>query len=193
MLNLLLFGPPGSGKGTQSELLAKHYGLEHISTGDLLREEVAKGNERSHEIDKLISAGNLVPDEMILEILFDHIDQLGEKRGIILDGFPRTHRQAEELVKEFANRQWPIPLLVALEVDEEELLQRLLERGKVSGRSDDNEATIRDRFRVYHQQSEPVIAFFHQQKHPITEVQGVGGIDEVTERLINSIDQYISQ
>lgn len=193
MLNLLLFGPPGSGKGTQSELLAEHYGLEHVSTGDLLREEVAKGTDLSRQIDELISVGKLVPDEMILEILFDHIDHMGDKKGIILDGFPRTRRQSEELVAEFNARNWPIPLLVVLDVEEDELLQRLLERGKASHRSDDNEETIRNRFEVYHQQSEPVITHFKNTNSPIIEVDGVGGINEVTAKLIEGIDQYRSQ
>lgn len=193
MLNLLLFGPPGSGKGTQSELLADHYGLEHISTGDLLREEVAKGTELSHDIEALISVGKLVPDHLILDLLFKHINQMGNKKGLILDGFPRTYRQAEELVKEFNTRQWPIPLLVALDVEEEELLQRLLERGKISGRSDDHEETIRGRFKVYHEQSEPVIQYFKESHSPMIEIEGVGAIEEVTENLVRGIDQFISE
>ncbi|MDO5017416.1 MAG: adenylate kinase [Porphyromonas sp.] len=193
MLNILLFGAPGSGKGTQSKLLAEHYGLDHISTGDLLREEVAKDNELSHKIDALISVGNLVPDEWILDLLFKHIDGLEGKKGIILDGFPRTYRQAEELVKQFNLRNWPIPLLVALDVKEDELMQRLVERGKTSGRSDDNEETIKERFKIYHKQSEPVIEFFKETDSPIIEIYGQGAVDEVTHNLIRGIDGFIER
>ena len=156
-------------------------------------EEVAKGTELSQDIEALISVGKLVPDHLILDLLFKHINQMDGKKGLILDGFPRTYHQAEELVKEFNARQWPIPLLVALDVEEEELLERLLERGKVSGRSDDHEETIRGRFKVYHEQSEPVIQFFKESHSPMIEIEGVGAIDEVTANLVRGIDQFIKE
>lgn len=193
MRNLILFGAPGSGKGTQSQFLAEHYGIEHISTGDLLREEVANGGPLAHEIDALISVGKLVPDELILNLLFSHINKIEDFKGVILDGFPRTVVQAEELLAEFSTRQWPMPLLVDMEVPESELMNRLLERGKVSGRSDDNKDTIQKRFKVYHEQSEPVIKYFKETNAPLVVVNGLGTIDEITHNLISSIDAYYKE
>lgn len=189
MLNLLIFGAPGSGKGTQSKFLARHYGIEHISTGDLLREEVAKDSEMGHEIEALISRGNLVPDELILRILFDHINGIKDYKGLILDGFPRTIVQAEELVKEFDKKGWKIPLLVVLEVPEEELMERLLERSKVSGRTDDNRETISNRFHIYRNQSEPIISYFKEYGYPLVSINGEGSIEEITQKLIQGIDK----
>lgn len=193
MRNLILFGAPGSGKGTQSKFLAEHYGIEHISTGDLLREEVAKGGELAEEINALISVGKLVPDEMILTLLFEHINAIEDFQGLILDGFPRTVVQAEKLIEEFEKRSWPLPLLVDMEVHEDELMQRLLERGKVSGRSDDNKETIQKRFTVYHQQSEPVIKHFQKTESPLVVVNGIGTIEEITSKLITAIDDFYSK
>lgn len=193
MRNLILFGAPGSGKGTQSKFLAEHYGIEHISTGDLLREEVAKGGELAEEINALISVGKLVPDEMILTLLFEHINAIEDFQGLILDGFPRTVVQAEKLIEEFEKRSWPLPLLVDMEVHEDELMQRLLERGKVSGRSDDNKETIQKRFTVYHQQSEPVIKHFQKTESPLVVVNGIGTIEEITSKLIAAIDDFYSK
>ncbi|MBR8785429.1 adenylate kinase [Porphyromonas levii] len=190
MLNLLIFGAPGSGKGTQSKFLAEHYGIEHISTGDLLRGEVAKGSEMGHKVEALISQGNLVPDELILKILFDHINNIKNYKGLILDGFPRTIVQAKELIREFQDRSWKLPLLVALDVPEGQLMERLLVRSKVSGRSDDNEETISKRFRVYREQSEPIISYFKEQDYPLVSINGEGTIEGITQRLIDGIDKY---
>ncbi|MBR8713974.1 adenylate kinase [Porphyromonas levii] len=190
MLNLLIFGAPGSGKGTQSKFLAEHYGIEHISTGDLLRGEVAKGSEMGHKVEALISQGNLVPDELILKILFDHINNIKNYKGLILDGFPRTIVQAKELIREFQDRSWKLPLLVALDVPEGQLMERLLVRSKVSGRSDDNEETISKRFRVYREQSEPIISYFEEQDYPLVSINGEGTIEGITQRLIDGIDKY---
>lgn len=190
MLNLLIFGAPGSGKGTQSKFLAEHYGIEHISTGDLLRGEVAEGSEMGHKVEALISQGNLVPDELILKILFDHINNIKDYKGLILDGFPRTIVQAKELIREFQDRSWKLPLLVALDVPEGQLMERLLVRSKVSGRSDDNEETISKRFRVYREQSEPIISYFEEQDYPLVSINGEGTIEGITQRLIDSIDKY---
>lgn len=193
MLNLLMFGAPGSGKGTQSKFLAEHYGVEHISTGDLLREEVARDSEMGHEIEALISHGNLVPDALILRILFDHINNINDYKGLILDGFPRTIVQAEELIEEFQKRKWKLPLLVVLDVPEEQLMERLLARSKVSGRSDDNKKTIGNRFKIYREQSEPIISYFKEHKYPIVSIHGEGTIEEITQKLIQGIDQYAKQ
>ncbi|MBR8704096.1 adenylate kinase [Porphyromonas levii] len=190
MLNLLIFGAPGSGKGTQSKFLAEHYGIEHISTGDLLRGEVAEGSEMGHKVEALISQGNLVPDELILKILFDHINNIKDYKGLILDGFPRTIVQAKELIREFQDRSWKLPLLVALDVPEGQLMERLLVRSKVSGRSDDNEETISKRFRVYREQSEPIISYFEEQDYPLVSINGEGTIEGITQRLIDGIDKY---
>lgn len=191
MLNLLIFGAPGSGKGTQSKFLAEHYGIEHISTGDLLREEVARDSEMGHKIECLISRGNLVPDDLILKILFDHINNFKDYKGLILDGFPRTIVQAEELIREFERRGWRPPLLVALEVPEDLLMERLLYRSEISGRTDDNEETIGNRFQIYRNQSEPIISYFKEHNYPVVSINGEGTIEEITQKLIKSIDKNI--
>lgn len=193
MLNLLIFGAPGSGKGTQSKFIAEHFGIKHISTGDLLRKEVSTNSELGHEIESLISEGHLVPDEMILEILFHQVNQIEDFKGVILDGFPRTLVQAESLIKEFDKRKWSVPLLVVLEVPEEELMTRLLERGKVSGRSDDNEETIRRRFQVYRNQSEPIVSYYKENNLPYASINGLGTIQEITDRLIQGITHHITK
>lgn len=191
MLNLILFGAPGSGKGTQSQRVAKHYGLEHISTGDLLREEVKKGTPLGKEIDTLISSGQFVADNVILDILIKYIDSHHIPKGIILDGFPRTVFQAKEFFKILEERKRSKPILVTLEVNDEELTRRILERGKISGRSDDNEETVRKRLEIYHSTTQPVIDFFKAQNAPSCLIEGVGDIQEVTERIINAVDNVV--
>lgn len=143
-----------------------------------------------HKVEALISQGNLVPDELILKILFDHINNIKDYKGLILDGFPRTIVQAKELIREFQDRSWKLPLLVALDVPEGQLMERLLVRSKVSGRSDDNEETISKRFRVYREQSEPIISYFEEQDYPLVSINGEGTIEGITQRLIDGIDKY---
>lgn len=159
-MNIVIFGAPGSGKGTQSELIIKKHGLHHISTGEVLREEIAKGTELGKIADSYISKGRLVPDELIIEILDDMLTDEMLRKGIILDGFPRTIPQAEALAEILSKRGTGVTAVIGLEVDEEELIERLLKRGKVSGRSDDNKDTIKERIQVYHKNTEPLIDYY---------------------------------
>jgi len=160
MLNIILCGAPGSGKGTQSAFIAEKYGLQHLSTGDVLRSEIAKGSELGKQIDALISKGNLVPDDMMYGVIENYIAGLPKDcKGTIFDGYPRTVAQAESLTK-LLHKYEMDAIMIDLMVDEQLLIQRLIERGKVSGRKDDNLNTIRHRIAVYHQQTEPIAHYY---------------------------------
>ena len=160
MLNIILCGAPGSGKGTQSSFIAQKYGLQHLSTGDVLRAEIAKGSELGQKIDALISKGNLVPDDMMYGVIENYIASLpADCKGTIFDGYPRTVAQAESLAKLLQKYKMEA-IMIDWMVDEQLLIQRLIERGKVSGRKDDNLNTIRHRIAVYHQQTEPVAHYY---------------------------------
>ena len=160
MLNIILCGAPGSGKGTQSDFIVKKYGLQHLSTGDVLRAEIAKGSELGQQIDALISKGNLVPDEMMYGVIDNYLASLpADCKGTIFDGYPRTVAQAEALT-ELLQKYNMEAIMIDLMVDEQLLIQRLIERGKVSGRADDNLNTIRHRIAVYHNQTEPIAHYY---------------------------------
>ena len=160
MLNIILSGAPGSGKGTQSSFIAQKYGLQHLSTGDVLRAEIATGSELGKQIDALISKGNLVPDEMMYGVIENYIAGLPQDcKGTIFDGYPRTVAQAESLTQLLKKYNMDA-IMIDLLVDEQMLIQRLIERGKVSGRADDNLNTIRHRIAVYHQQTEPIAHYY---------------------------------
>lgn len=161
-MNIVIFGAPGSGKGTQSERLIKEYGLHHISTGELLRDHIARGTEIGKVADSYISQGNLIPDELMLELLEHEIDTNSQKtsKGIIFDGFPRTVPQADALKALLARRGSGIHAVVGLEVADDELVDRLVKRGLESGRSDDNIDTIRKRLEVYHRQTSPLREYY---------------------------------
>lgn len=160
MLNIILSGAPGSGKGTQSSFIAQKYGLQHLSTGDVLRAEIATGSELGKQIDALISKGNLVPDEMMYGVIENYIAGLPQDcKGTIFDGYPRTVTQAESLTQLLKKYNMDA-IMIDLLVDEQLLIQRLIERGKVSGRADDNLNTIRHRIAVYHQQTEPIAHYY---------------------------------
>ncbi len=160
MLNIILCGAPGSGKGTQSAFISQKYGLQHLSTGDVLRAEIAKGSELGKQIDALISKGNLVPDELMYGVIENYISSLpADCKGTIFDGYPRTVAQAESLT-ELLKKYNMDAMMIDLMVDEQLLIQRLIERGKVSGRKDDTLNTIRHRIAVYHQQTEPVAHYY---------------------------------
>lgn len=160
MLNIILSGAPGSGKGTQSSFIAQKYGLQHLSTGDVLRAEIATGSELGKQIDALISKGNLVPDEMMYGVIENYIAGLPQDcKGTIFDGYPRTEAQAESLTQLLKKYNMDA-IMIDLLVDEQLLIQRLIERGKVSGRKDDNLNTIRHRIAVYHQQTEPIAHYY---------------------------------
>ena len=155
MFNLVIFGAPGSGKGTQSENLIQNYGLYHISTGDVLRDHIKRGTELGKIADSFISDGKLIPDELMINILADVLDKHTDatRNGVIFDGFPRTIEQAKALKTMLAERGSQVDIVIGLEVPEEELIDRLIKRGKDSGRSDDNLATIKKRLEVFHGQT----------------------------------------
>jgi adenylate kinase len=188
MLNIIICGAPGCGKGTQSDLIVDKYKLTHLSTGDLLRKEIAKKSDLGLEAESYISKGNLVPDKMIIDILSKAIsEQTGNCKGIILDGFPRTVAQAEALETMMANLNKEITLLIDLKVDTQELIERLLLRGKTSGRSDDNMETIKKRLEVYEQKTAPV-SDFYKNKNKYAAVHGMGTIDEIFGRISTVLD-----
>ena len=190
MLNIILCGAPGSGKGTQSDFIVKKYGLQHLSTGDVLRAEIAKGSELGQQIDALISKGNLVPDEMMYGVIDNYLASLpADCKGTIFDGYPRTVSQAESLT-ELLRKYNMEAIMIDLMVDEQLLIQRLIERGKVSGRADDNLNTIRHRIAVYHNQTEP-IAHYYLHNGNYEAVNGNHNMEDVflqIERILNRVN-----
>ena len=187
MLNVVIFGAPGSGKGTQSDYIVEKYGLVHLSTGDILRAEIAKGSEVGKIAEGLISKGHFVPDDVIITILDNAIDQHPTAKGFIFDGFPRTVVQAEALDSLLKKRNLRVSIMLNIDVHQSELVKRLLNRGKTSGRSDDNLATIQERINVYEQKTLPVIQFYDKQgKH--VRIQGTGTMDEVFASICTAID-----
>ncbi len=188
MTNIILFGPPGSGKGTQANLLVERLGLLHISTGDLFRYEMGNNTPLGLEAKSYIEKGELVPDSVTMGMLKNKLDANPNVKGIIFDGVPRTVAQAAILDGQLAARNAEISALIALDVEEEEIVNRLLERGKTSGRSDDqNEATIRNRIKVYHNETAPVFNFYAE-KGKSFKVQGMGSIEEIAQRLADTIN-----
>ena len=187
MLNLVIFGAPGSGKGTQSEILIEQYGLDHISTGDILRGEIKAGSELGKAAKGYIDAGQLVPDGLIIDMIEKVLGERKPKKGIILDGFPRTVAQAEALDALFAKLGTRVHAVLDLQVEEAELIDRLLKRGQESGRSDDNLETIQKRLGVYHAQTAPIAAHYAEQgvHHAI---QGSGAISDITARIARVLD-----
>jgi adenylate kinase len=188
MFNLVLFGPPGSGKGTQSSKIIDHYQLVHISTGDILRAEVNNQTPLGIEARKFMDAGELVPDEVVIGMIGSKLDENTSANGFIFDGFPRTVAQAEALDKLLNFKQNPINLVLSLIVPEEELIARLVNRGKDSGRSDDNEDTARKRFQEYLNKTQPVADFYAQQEK-LVEVEGVGDIEAIYHKISTCIDE----
>lgn len=163
MKNIIIFGAPGSGKGTYSSEIVARYGMGHISTGDVLRAEIKKESELGKLAKGLIEKGQLVPDQLIIDMLAKVYDEQEPGKGVIFDGFPRTIAQAEALKKMLAERKHDMGYMIELDVDEETLLARLLNRAKEEGRADDNEETIKARFKVYHEQTEPLAAWFEKE------------------------------
>ena len=191
MFNLILFGPPGSGKGTQSEKLIAKYGLIHLSTGDLLRSEIADKTPLGMEAKNLMDKGHLVPDEVVVGMISSALDHNLEARGFLFDGFPRTATQAEALDKLLVLKKTAIAIMLALDVSEEELVIRLLKRGETSGRSDDtNEAVIRARIVEYRSKT-AIVADYYKKFNKVVMVKGEGSIDEIFLRLCTEIDQRI--
>lgn len=188
MFNLVIFGAPGSGKGTQSEKLIETYGLFHISTGEVLRDQIAKGTELGKTADKFISNGQLIPDELMVNILSDLLDSNPATRdGVIFDGFPRTIPQAVALNEMLAKRGAQVNAVVGLEVADDELIDRLIKRGVESGRSDDNLETIQKRLAVYHSQTQPLRDFYVNEGKYLA-IKGSGSIDDIFAEIKKSID-----
>jgi adenylate kinase len=188
MLNIVIFGAPGSGKGTQSEKLIEKYGLAHISTGDVLRGEIKAGSELGKLAEGYISKGQLVPDEVIIDMLAEVLDSKKDSKGVIFDGFPRTIPQGEALDAMLKERGQLVSAVVSLDVDEAELVDRLLKRGQLSGRSDDNEETIKSRLDVYKNQTSPLKDHYGKQGK-LHSIPGVGEIDEIFGRITEAIDK----
>lgn len=188
MKNIVIFGAPGSGKGTQSDKLIEKYGLEHISTGDVLRAEIKRGTELGQTAQKFIDQGQLIPDDLMVSILASVYDSFGrDHRGVIFDGFPRTIPQAEALKTMLAERGDTVSAMLELDVPEDELMKRLLLRGQQSGRADDNEATIRKRLVVYHEQTQPLIEWYkHEGLHH--HIDGLGDLDRIFQDICKVID-----
>ena len=191
MFNLILFGPPGSGKGTQSEKIIEKYRLKHLSTGDLLRSEIAQQTLLGMEAKKLMSKGQLVPDQVVVGMISACLDNNPTAKGFIYDGFPRTEAQAEALDKLLAEKKETINLLLALDVSEEEITARLLKRGATSGRPDDsNPEIIEKRIRVYRNETEPVAAYYRNHEKTVM-IRGEGSVDEIFERICKEIDSRL--
>lgn len=188
MFNLILFGPPGSGKGTQSDKLVDKYGLKHLSTGNLLRQEIADKTPLGLEAKSFIDKGQLVPDEVVIGMVDSFFDLHKDAKGFLFDGFPRTAPQAVALDKLLDLKETGISAVLALEVSEEELIKRLLNRGKTSGRSDDtDEAVIRKRFAVYNSETSAV-AEHYKKSGKFQSVKGEGSIDDIFASLCKAID-----
>ena len=188
MFNLILFGPPGSGKGTQSEKLIAKYGLNHLSTGDLLRSEIAAKTPLGLEAKNIMDKGQLVPDEVVIGMISSALDANPTAKGFLFDGFPRTEAQAQALDNLLAGHQLAINHMIALEVSEEELTQRLLERGKTSGRPDDqNEELIRKRVQEYGEKTAPVAGYYAAQ-HKFSGINGIGEIEDIFSQIIAIIE-----
>ena len=188
MLNIVLFGPPGAGKGTQSENLITKYKLIHLSTGDILRNEISRGTSLGKEAKKLMDQGILVPDEVVIGMISSRLEVHKDAKGFVFDGFPRTVAQAEALDKLLKEKGTPITMMLALEVNDDELLKRLLLRGKESGRPDDrDENVIRKRINEYNQKTAPLKEYFSGQ-NKFHSVQGTGSIEEIFEKLSKEIE-----
>ena len=191
MFNLILFGPPGSGKGTQSEKLVEKYGLIHLSTGNLLREEISNKTPLGLEAKNFMDKGQLVPDEVVIGMIDSSLEHHKDAKGFLFDGFPRTVAQAEALDKLLELKKTGIHAVMALEVGEDELVARLLNRGKTSGRSDDtNESVIRKRFTVYSNETSPV-ADHYKRERKFFPIKGEGSVEEIFNSLSGAIDKKI--
>jgi len=190
MFNLILFGPPGSGKGTQSVRIAEEFNLAHISTGDIFRREVKNETPLGLKVKSIIEKGELVPDELLIEILADAMGKLGNVDGFVFDGFPRTLKQAEDFDEMLAAMNEKVSLVLALDVDEDEIIRRLLKRAELEGRKDDTEAVIRNRLNVYHSQTKPLMDFY-KKRGLFESVQGVGSIDDISQELFKVIRRHM--
>ena len=191
MLNLILFGPPGSGKGTQSEKLILKYGLKHLSTGDLLRSEIAQQTQLGMEAKNFMDTGQLVPDAVVIGMIRSAIENNPAVKGFLFDGFPRTSAQAAALDQLMELKNTSIKMMLAMEVGEKELMSRLLKRGETSGRSDDtNEEVVKARIVEYHNKT-AAVADYYSQFNKVVTIKGEGTVEDIFNALCNEIDQKI--
>lgn len=189
MLNLVLFGPPGAGKGTQSEKIIERFNLTHISTGDLFRKHMCEGTELGKLAQKYMDDGNLVPDEVVIKMVEHKIQTETESDGFIFDGFPRTVLQAESLDSLLNLSKQSISAMILLEVEEQELINRILLRGKTSGRTDDQDIEkINNRIKVYHDETLPVANYYKLQRK-LNSIQGIGSIDDIFNKISEVLEQ----
>jgi len=191
MLNVVIFGAPGSGKGTQSEMIISKYGLFHISTGEILRQEIKKKTELGVIAEEYIKTGQLVPDELIIKMLAEVIDANPDAKGFIFDGFPRTIAQGEALDQLLRDKDTNIVAVLNLAVDEKELLERLIKRGIESGRTDDTPEVIQSRLEVYRNQTEPLKEYY-KKKGKLFQIKGNNLIEDVFEQIVEVFDRIIS-
>jgi adenylate kinase len=191
MFHLILFGPPGSGKGTQSIKIAEKFNLVHISTGDIFRREIRNQSPLGLRVQSIIEKGELVPDDLLVDILRSALQQAGKPAGFVFDGFPRTLPQAADLDGLLEETGERVNLVLALDVDEEEVVKRLLKRAQLEGRKDDTEDVIRNRMSVYHQQTSPLMDYYRRQGK-FSAVHGVGSVDEIFDALCREIAPKIA-
>lgn len=193
MLNIIICGAPGSGKGTQSDFIVEKYNLKHFSTGDMIRQEIEKGTEWGKIADSYISKGNFIPDEMIIDVIIPEICKVDStENGFILDGFPRNIAQSEALESVLNRKNKPTKVLLDLRVDNAELTDRLLKRGLVSGRSDDNAVTIKRRLEVYDDKTIPV-SDYYRNINKYAAIDGSGTFEEVFERIVSVLDPLVER
>jgi len=190
MLNIVIFGPPGAGKGTQSHLIIEKYKLMHLSTGDLLRNEMANETPLGTEAKKLIEKGELVPDDIVIKMVNNKLDNNPGLKGFIFDGFPRTVEQAEALDRLLEEKNTSISVMISLEVDEDELIKRLIKRCEQEGRTDDNIEVIRNRIKVYNDVTCKVCDFYVTNNR-FRPVPGTGTVEEIFERISAVIDEHV--
>lgn len=187
MVNLVLFGGPGSGKGTQSAKLIDDYGLYHISTGELLRDHIRRGTDLGKIAESFISKGQLIPDDLMIDIIDDTLDSEAKgKAGVIFDGFPRTIPQAEALQALLKKRGTDLHAVIGLEVPDEELVKRMLHRGEETGRADDNPETINNRLEVYHTQTQPLKEHYQKQDKYI-KINGTGAVNDIYHEITHNL------
>lgn len=179
----LIFGPPGSGKGTQAKRISDELHVTHLSTGEILRTEMARGTQLGREVERIVAAGDLVPDDLMDQVVDARLDEARQPPGVLLDGFPRTLAQARALDGMLGERRLRVGFLIALEVPEDLLIERLQTRAAREGRVDDSEMVIKERMREYHHRTEPVLDHYRQTGVPVLDVDGVGSEDEVFDRI----------
>lgn len=188
MINIIIFGAPGSGKGTQGVKIAEKYGLEHVSTGDMLRNEVKSNSEVGKKLDSFMSKGQLIPDALMIEMLENMISNKTDAKGFIFDGFPRTLAQGKALDEMLQKHGEKVSVVLSLEVEEEELVNRILKRGEISGRADDNKETVAARLKVYHENTEPLKTFYADQ-FKLVRIHGEGDIEDIFSSIVDVIDR----